>query len=276
MQSVLKVLNSSEHHRHFVQFFKADEPLLNRNVASFLWDGLLRGDGLLVIAERQRRESLASHLERLGADVPLVRREGQLAMLDANETLARFMVEGEPVWERFERVIGEALQLASPREAEAGHCAYGEMVGVLWQTGQTDAAFRVEEFWNRLLHRGGMQLYCGYPIDVFGSDFQESHVQEVLRAHTHVMPTGPQAGLSAALNRAMDELLGTHADQVRLSMSDGIPSAGAVVPEAERAILWLRSNIPDAAEGVLARARSYYKEANAAGNSAPNSRLVAP
>ena len=49
---------------HFVQFYKADEPSLNRNVASFLWDGLLRGDGLVVIATQQRRESLVSHGRR--------------------------------------------------------------------------------------------------------------------------------------------------------------------------------------------------------------------
>src|SRR4051812_15087710 len=58
---------SLEPHGHFVQFYKADEPLLNRNVGRFLWDGLLRGDALLVIATPERRESVSSHLDRLGA-----------------------------------------------------------------------------------------------------------------------------------------------------------------------------------------------------------------
>ena len=52
----------AEPHGHFVQFYKADEPSLNRNVAKFLWDGLLEGEGLLVIATPQRRESLATQL----------------------------------------------------------------------------------------------------------------------------------------------------------------------------------------------------------------------
>jgi hypothetical protein len=101
-------------HAHYVQFYKADEPSLNRNVASFLWDGLLRGDGLVVIATRQRRESLTSHLSRLGADVVLARREGQLAMLDAQEMLDRFMIDGQPDWDRFSVPLRMRCELPAP------------------------------------------------------------------------------------------------------------------------------------------------------------------
>lgn len=243
---------------HFVQFYKADEPSLNRNVASFLWDGLLRGDGLVVIAAQQRRESLASHLTRLGADVVLARREGQLAMLDAQETLDRFMVDGQPDWDRFQRVTEDTLRLARTRVASAAICAYGEMVGVLWETGQTAAAIQLEEFWNQLLHRRGITLFCGYPIDIFANDFQRSRIHDVLCAHSHVMPTCAANDLGAALQRAMDELLGGKADEVRLHMKAGIPSLNLAMPETESAILWLRSNVPENAEEILTCARGYY------------------
>ncbi len=246
-------------HAHFVQFYKADEPSLNRNVASFLWDGLLRGDGLLVIATAQRRESLSSHLARLGADVVLARREGQLAMLDARELLDRFMVDGRPDPERFQDVIAEALRVALPRVPDASVCAYGEMVGVLWEAGETAAAIQLEEYWNQLLHRGGITLFCGYPIDIFADDFQKSHIHDVLCAHTRVMSTGSNGELGAALDRAMDELLGSGADEVRLSMKTGVPSMNLAAPEAESAILWLRSHVPENAESILTCARSYYE-----------------
>jgi hypothetical protein len=258
MNNVHGVSNRTESHGHYVQFYKADEPLLNRNVGNFLWDGLLRGDGLLVIATRQRRESLSSHLSRLGADVALARREGQLAMLDAHEVLARFMVNGQPEGDRFQDAIGEALQLAHPRIADAGICAYGEMVGVLWEAGETEAAIRLEDCWNKLLHRGGITLFCGYPIDVFANDFESGRLHDVLCAHSQVVPTGPNGDLRDALHQAMDERLGVRADEVRLSMKAGIPSLGLALPEAESAILWLRSNVPDEAEGILAAARSRY------------------
>jgi hypothetical protein len=252
-------------HAHFVQFYKADEPSLNRNVASFLWDGLLRGDGLVAIATPQRRESLSSHLARLGADVTLARREGQLAMLDAQEVLDRFMMDGRPDWERFQQAIAEALQLALPRVADAGVCAYGEMVGLLWEAGETTAAIQVEEFWNQLLHRGGISLFCGYPIDVFANDFQKSHIHDVLCAHSRVMATGPNGDLRDALNRAMDELLGDRVEEVRSAIGAGVSSSNLAIPEAEGAILWLRSHIPERAESILACARRYYEASLASG-----------
>jgi hypothetical protein len=252
-------------HEHFVQFYKSDEPSLNRNVASFLWNGLLRGDGLVVIATPQRRESLSSHLARLGVDVAIARREGQLAMLDAQETMDRFMVEGQPDWERFQRAIADVLQLALPRVPEASVSAYGEMVGVLWEAGQTTAAIRLEEYWNQFLHRGGITLFCGYPIDVFTNDFQKSRIHDVLCAHSHVMPTGVNGDLWEALNRALDELLGSGADELRLSMKAGVPSMNLAMPEAESAILWLHNHLPERAQSILACARGYYEASLASG-----------
>jgi len=257
------VFTRTETHGHFVQFYKADEPLLNRNVGNFLWDGLLRGDGLLVIATRQRRESLSSHLSRLGADVALARKEGQLAMLDAHEVLARFMVNGQPDWDIFQGAIDEALQLAGPRMSNAGISAYGEMVGVLWEAGETEAAIRLEDCWNKLLHRGGITLFCGYPIDVFANDFESGRLHDVLCAHSQVLPTGPNGDLRDALHQAINERLGARADEVRVSMKAGIPSLGLALPEAESAILWLRSNVPDEAEGILAAARMHYDASQA-------------
>src|SRR5438309_1642442 len=128
MNRAHNVVSGVEPHRHYVQFYKADEPLLNRNVATFLWNGLLAGDGLLVIATRQRRDSIVSCLERLGTDVALARREGQLTLLDAHEMLARILRGGRPDWIRFQDTVQDALRSARPRSVEAGVSAYGEMV----------------------------------------------------------------------------------------------------------------------------------------------------
>jgi hypothetical protein len=272
MTEVHEVFDRTQAQGHFVQFYKADEPSLNRNVASFLWDGLLRGDGLLVVATPQRRQSLLSHLGWLGADVGLARREGQLAMLDAHELLGRFMFDGQVDAERFLWTIEDALKLAQPRVPDATVCIYGEMVGVLWEAGQRKAAIRLEECWNRFLHQGRINLFCGYPIDVFASDFRNDHVHDVLCAHTRIVPTGPNGDLGECLDRALDELLGVGAEQVRLSMKAGLRSTGFEMPETENAILWLRGNVPDQADSILASAQRFYEALHAResmGDSAP-------
>jgi hypothetical protein len=61
----------------------------------------------------------------------------------------------------------------------------------------------------------------------------------------------------------MDECLGARAGEVRVSMKAGIPSLGLALPEAESAILWLRNNVPDEAEGILAAARNHYEASHA-------------
>jgi KaiC/GvpD/RAD55 family RecA-like ATPase len=146
-----------------------DEPQLNRTVTTFLWEGLLRGDALVVIATPRRLEDIARHLEWLGADVARSRREGQIAMLDAHETLARILDEGQPHWERIETVISEALEMARPRAADAGTRAYQEMAGLLREAGQPEEAALIEAQWNRLLRRRGIRLFPGDAIDAFAA-----------------------------------------------------------------------------------------------------------
>jgi hypothetical protein len=249
-------------HGHFVQFYKADEPMLNRNVGRFLWDGLLRGHALLVIATAERRESLTSNLVRLGADVAAGLGQRQIALLDAQETLDRFMVDGQPNWELFEAAINDALSSIHSRAEDGAISAYGEMVGVLWQAGQHAAAIRLEEFWNKLLHVGGITLFCGYPIDVFADEFQAEHLEAVRCAHTHLISAGEEDALQTAVNRALDDVLGEEAGEIRLRMAPEDPELEA--DSGEESILWLWKNLPHAAQGILACARQHYLTGHAA------------
>src|SRR5581483_9492935 len=98
----------------------------------------------------------------------------------------------------------------------------------------------------------------GYPVDVFANGFESAHVRHVMSAHTHVISTGLPGDLPQAIHRALNEVMGVKAEEVRLSMQADRASLGAEMPEAESAILWLRHNLPEGAETILARARNYY------------------
>jgi hypothetical protein len=260
MTSSDRFLEEAEQRAHYVQFYKADEPLLNRNVGQYLWEGLLRGDGLLVIATPERKQSLTGHLRRLGVDVASAMRERQLSIFDAEETMARFMVDGEPDAGLFEQTMGEVLRLVKPRGADAGVRAYGEMVGVLWEAGQFERAIRVEEYWNNILAAGGITLFCGYPIDVFGKDVESSDFRALLCAHTHHVPGAAEAEMHKAVHQAIDDALGAEAGALRHAMAAKAGDGMARMPAAEAAILWLRTNLPDRADGILSRARHYYQQ----------------
>jgi hypothetical protein len=254
-----ELLDQPEPEEHFVQLYGKDDRLLTRNVSRYLSEGLRRGDGLLVIATAEHRGSMVRQLtgERTYTKAVL---EGRLVFLDAEATLNRFMVDGEPDQARFERIIGEVLAGVRTRAVHSGIRAYGEMVGVLWKAGQFSAAVRLEELWNELLQASDVSLFCAYPIDVFSPEFQAASLDALLCAHTHVVPT--DSGLEGALNRAMDEVLGDRVDDLRRLIQANHRPAWAVIPKPEAIILWLRNNLPGSVDQILDRAREYYQLAS--------------
>jgi hypothetical protein len=243
-------------HQHVVQFYEADRALLAVNVARYLREGLLQGDGALVIATPSSALDLRRELSASGVDSRAASSRGRLIFLDAEQTLGRFMVNDHPDWLRFEAAIRGVIERLEPA---AGLRAYGEMVGVLWKAGRFSAAIELEDHWNRLLHQEGFSLFCSYPIDVFDPEFQVHGVDALLCDHTHLLSTGENGYLEAAVHRAMDECLGSPAEEIRRRVIKEIDPAWGQLPPGEAAILWVRANLPREAENILTKAREYYK-----------------
>jgi hypothetical protein len=183
--------------------------------------------------------------------------EGRLVFLDAETTLARFMVNGSPDPDLFRAVVGKALRGVQERGGHTGVRAYGEMVGVLWKAGAHSAAIHLEELWNELLKSSDVSLFCGYPIDVFSPEFQVGKVDLLLCAHTHLLPV--DTALEGALNRAMDEVLGARVDGLRRLIQANYRPSWPALPKAEALVLWLRDNLPGSAEQIIQLARRYYQ-----------------
>jgi hypothetical protein len=254
-----KLLEQPHSRGHFVQLYEADEDALTANVGFYLWEGLRRGEGALVIVTPEHRELFAKHLTSLGADLTALMANGQLVFRDAPQTLAEFMVGGQPDWIRFEAVVRSAMRQVRPAKGAEGLRAYGEMVGVLWKARQFSAAIRLEQLWNRLLEQSSFSLYCAYAIDIFGEEFAVANLDGVLCTHTHLVPAQPNGTLEAALNRSMDEVLGSKAEGLRILIKANHRPAWAVMPAAERIVLWLRHNLPAQADQIISRAQQHYQ-----------------
>ena len=171
-------------HFHAVRFYQ-DTASLCHIVATFLGEGLKRSEPALVIATLEQRVGIAAALAADGFDVELFRQAGFLFELDAAETLARFMHEGdEPDPHEFSEVIGGMLQQIAGRRAGRIIRAYGQMVDVLWQAGAHVAAVRVEVLWNQLAATHRFSLLCGYSM---GNFYQDGALGDICRQHTHVV-----------------------------------------------------------------------------------------
>ena len=234
--------------------YGADPAPLVRSVGRYLADGLAAGEGAVVIATPSHRDAFLAELLALGADPVAASAAGRLVVLDAHETMARFVVDGQPDLELFEATVRPLLTELRAR-CPAGVRAYGEMVGLMWEAAQYAAAIRLEDFWNTLLSDGAFRLFCAYPIDVCGEGFTPSDIDAVMSTHTHVVPNGVE--LEPALERALEDVLGTSASALRSLMDADRRASWAALPRAEATILWLRENVPNLTGAILTRTREY-------------------
>jgi hypothetical protein len=256
MTSCTELLTHTQAEAHFVQLYGKDDRLLTANVSRYLSEGLRRGEGLIVIATAEHRSSIARELrQEIGYSQAVL--EGRLVFLDARETLNRLLLNGLPDKDLFLSAVGAAVSGVRERAGHAVVRAYGEMVGLLWVQRQFSAAAQLESYWNSLLNAGEISLFCAYPIDVFGEEFQIDAVDAVLCSHTHLLPIDD--ALDSALARAMNEVLGEKVEDIRRLMQANHRPSWGVIPRAESIILWLRNNLPGRAEEILNLARQYHR-----------------
>ena len=257
METWNKLLEHAEPEEHLLQFYQADDSPLVENMSRYAAEGLKSGEGVLLIAAQHRNEAVAERLEEFGIDTEAAMHAGQLGLVEVRQALAGFMRDGQPDWERFQNTIGATVRESKARIQNGVIRAYGEMVGILWEAGQFAAAIRLEHYWNELRHSAPFKLFCAYPIDVFGKGFRTAAVDALLRAHTHLLPCGSSGNLDDALNRAMDEVLGTESSGVRTLIEAHQRPSWAEMPSAEGMILWLRNNRPEQADQIVDLARQY-------------------
>jgi hypothetical protein len=231
-------------HEHLVQFYGSDDARLARNVCRFLNESLRQGGAALVIASPARREAISREL--VSDDV---------VCLDDKETLAAFLDnDGQPNPGRFDGSCGAVVR---ELQAKYGRLhTYGEMVGVLWSRKSFAAAIALEALWNTLIHSVGLDIFCGYPIDVLSEDFQLACVHPLLDSHTRVVPAVAH-NFDHAMRRAMDDVLGHRNDGLRSLTLARFSSLDTVVPTAEQTILRLRNTLPRYADEIFEKAQEY-------------------
>jgi len=176
---------------HFVQFYR-DDAFLVDEIAGFIAAGLRTVEGGIVIATEAHRRALELRLELSGVDVPSAIARGQYVPLDAEETLARFMINGRPDEVLFTHVVGAQFT----RMASAGLRvrAFGEMVAPLWACGNREAAIQLEQLWNKLGRTRRFSLFCAYPMSLFADGKDRAGFRHVCATHAAVIPVEADAG----------------------------------------------------------------------------------
>jgi hypothetical protein len=232
-------------HSHFVQLYQ-DLDFLAEAVREYVGTGLRRGEAAVIIATPQHRARFVEGLE------PLVAR-GTLRVLDAEATLACFMVNGMPDWRRFRETVGGLI--AELRLQYPVVRAYGEMVNVLWQRGERDAAIRLEEYWNELGKLQTFSLFCAYHLDPLDKGSYGGALESVCKVHTHLIPARDYGGFNEAVSRATKKVLDQPLAQILLSLAVNHRQP-TQMPAGQATLFWLQQNMPRTAEKVLDEVRA--------------------
>ena len=189
-------------HDHAVHFY-GDDAALSNAIAGFLIKGLVAQQPTVIIATPAHTRDILDHLIDRHIGVARARQVGDLAVLDADETLSRFMADGMPEPALFCKAMGDVLEQASRGRERTPVRAYGEMVDVLWKKGAPHAAIRLEVLWNELAATHAFSLLCGYAIGNFYK--QASRLDEVVQQHTHVIGVSSNDASIEAARTAYDK-----------------------------------------------------------------------
>jgi hypothetical protein len=172
-------------HDHFVQVYR-EERVLIEAVSLFAGAALGRNEAVVLVATREHGDAVEESLARDGFDVDTLKDWGQISILDAQEVLSRFMVDGHPDEARFKTVIRELIGSIKSARRFRNVRVYGEMVNLLWSD-NLPAAARLEELWNEVIEEHSISLFCAYCLD--GKGAPDRVFPPSLRGlHTHCIP----------------------------------------------------------------------------------------
>ncbi|HJR49862.1 MAG TPA: MEDS domain-containing protein [Gemmatimonadales bacterium] len=251
-----EVLRAPKPRDHLVQLYQR-EAFLTRAVVRFLTAGVEHGEGSVVIATPDHVRGFQAGLRRAGLDVDGLVQRHQVVILDAEDCLARFMVDGLPDRAAFVALVSAEID----RVRGAGFARvrlFGEMVELL-HARSLEAPLQLEALWNELLTDRGVSLLCAYRIDNFSHAAHHGPLREISRAHSHLIPVEDYERLGEAVNRAYAEVFGAVGEsEALLGMVHAAHAGAPHMPAAEGALLALRALAPTLADQVLERARHHY------------------
>lgn len=168
---------------HVVHFYTRFAELA-AEVGSYLAAGLADGAAVLVIATEAHTSNLKEELATRGV-VDAQAGEGQeMIFLDAADMLAEITVRERVDRDAFMRVVGGLLRTAVQRGRSVR--VYGEMVNLLWRSGDVTGAIELERLWNELIDELGFSLLCAYHSAKAAGQEHQAATAEICRLHSSV------------------------------------------------------------------------------------------
>jgi len=168
---------------HAISFFQ-DDTQLCAEIAGFVADGLDCDEPALVVTNEAHRLGIGRELGARGVDVAATVAAGDLLLVDAEGTLASLMAGGSIDGQRYHEGLGNVVsRLLRGRPGPIR--IFGDMVDLLWQREDYEAAIRIELLSNELAARHPISVICGYSMGHFLKTARRLEVVTALHGRVH-------------------------------------------------------------------------------------------
>jgi hypothetical protein len=247
---------------HIVQLYQ-DQDFLNRAVCRFAGAAITNGEGLILVPTLSHWNAFLPRLEAEGVDVEAARERGQLTVVDADNFLPRFLRDGMPDSPVF---LGLAADVIGQAHAGGRYKTvrwWGEMVNVLWESGNVNASMKLEDLFDQLGRQIDIALFCSFLMDNFDGEIQTHMLPRLGSNHSHLIPVEDYARLERAVESALQETVGAdEARELETQLLAKYPQP-FTMPRGQALLLALREALPAVANPVLQRSGELYAASGA-------------
>jgi KaiC/GvpD/RAD55 family RecA-like ATPase len=169
-----------------VQLYTKDKFLL-ASLCQFVRKAVDNGESAILVVSKSHRQELVKRLHACGDDVIASLENKRCIILDASNTLAKFMEDDTPNAQKFASILGPLINAAQLKSGGKNVAVFGEMVAILWSKKKFAAALQLEELWNDLAKTHSFYLRCAYRATSFQDEHSELY-EAVCARHSAVIP----------------------------------------------------------------------------------------
>ncbi|HEX4921627.1 MAG TPA: response regulator [Candidatus Bathyarchaeia archaeon] len=173
--------------RHEAHFYSNDDFLLD-GFTQCIVSALNGGSAVIVFASESHRNSLISRLQAHGIDTTAATDQRRYVPLDSVDILSKFMVDDLPDPIRLFKVLNDLIASVSSGTGGAPTrvVACGGLAPVLLSQGKPESAIRLEQLWDQVVKRYGLDTLCTYSRSSFESEQGKDVFQRICALHSAV------------------------------------------------------------------------------------------
>lgn len=241
---------------HIVQLYQ-DADFYGEAISHFAAEGFARGESIILVATAPNWDNISARLTRKGFELEKLFRRGQLTVLDAEQTLPKFLAGNMPdpkIFKPFARATIEKARVGGkfPRVRW-----WGEMVNVLYVNGNARASTRMEEFFDDIAHEQSIAVFCSFLMDKYDRKIYDGAFGDICRTHAHVIPAEDYDCHHEAVNRAIADVIGAIQGPLLRSLVSWKLGTASTMPISQALLLWVKDAVPKKFEDVLFCARKH-------------------